>query len=233
MKRFYKSAGFTSTGDGYAIELDGKSVKTPAKNVLVVPFSALAAAIAAEWEEQGEEIDTHSMRLTRLANSAVDRVVKHRSAVISEIAGYADTDLVCYRAAEPEELVRRQTDGWGPIVAWLQDRHGIGMRVTTGLLPIEQDPADIDAIRSVVGEFDPFALAGLHLVTVSCGSVAIGLAVEAGRIDGAAAWELSLIDESYQIDEWGEDPDATKQRKGLLDDIVAATEFLRLHEISD
>jgi chaperone required for assembly of F1-ATPase len=233
VKRFYKSAGVSRTDDGFAVELDGRPVKTPAKNVLVLPGRPLADAIAAEWEEQGEDIDAHAMRLTRLANSTIDRVVEHRAAVISEIAGYANTDLVCYRAAEPEALAQQQKSGWDPLVAWLQDHYGIALLTTTSLLPIEQKRSSIDAVESAVAESDPFTLAGLHLVTVSCGSVVIGLAALAGRIDGTAAWELSLIDETYQIDEWGEDPEATKRRKGLLEDINAATAFLRLHEAAD
>lgn len=228
MKRFYKSAAVSQSDQGFAIHLDGKPVKTPAKNFLVLPGAALADAIAAEWAEQGEDIDAHAMRLTRLANSAIDRVVEHRDIVVSEIAGYAETDLVCYRASTPEELARRQEDGWGPLVLWMKDRHGIGFDTTTGLLPIPQSSNCIDTVRSVVETFGGFQLAGLHLVTVCCGSIAIGLAVADGRIDGATAWELSLIDETYQIEEWSEDPDATKRRAGLLLDIVAAAEFLRL-----
>lgn len=233
MKRFYKSAGVNGTGDGFAVELDGRPVKTPAKNALLLPSSALADAIAAEWNAQGDEVDASCMRLTRLANSAIDRVVEHRQAVVAEIAGYAETDLVCYRASEPDTLVRRQQEGWGPLIDWIQDVHGVELYTTTGLLPVEQPHASFDKIGSVIETFDPFTLAGLHMVTSSCGSVVIGLAVQAGRADGVGAWELSLIDETHQIEEWGEDPEATKRRQGLLDEIVAAAEFLRLCESKD
>lgn len=228
MKRFYKQAGVSGTAEGFAVALDGRPVKTPAKNALVVPTKSVAEAVAAEWEAQGEDIDAHSMRLTRLANSAIDRVAAHRDAVVTGIAGYAGTDLVCYRASEPESLVRRQQAGWDPLIAWLKDCHDIELRTTTGLLPVEQEAASLGVIQSVVEGFGPFTLAGLHTVTASCGSVVIGLAVQAGRIDGAAAWELSLIDETHQIDEWGEDPEATKRRQGLQEEIFAAAKFLEL-----
>tara|TARA_R110000868_G_scaffold29889_2_gene110961 strand:+ start:1173 stop:1874 length:702 start_codon:yes stop_codon:yes gene_type:complete len=228
VKRFYKTAGVSATEGGYAVELDGRPVKTPAKKFLVVPGQALAAAIAAEWDAQGDDIDAHSMRLTRLANSVIDRVVEHRDSVIDEIAGYAETDLVCYRATEPAELARRQEEGWAPLVSWIRERHNVDFEVTTSLLPVAQGKNCIETIRSAVADFDVFALAGLHLVTVCSGSVVIGLAVAAARIDGPAAWELSLIDETYQIEEWGEDPEATKRRAGLLDDIVAGAAFLQL-----
>ena len=228
MKRFYKAAAAVAADQGYAVQLDGRPVKTPAKNVLNVPARELADAIAAEWDAQGEDIDAHEMRLTRLANSAIDRVVDHRDSVISEIAGYIETDLVCYRAESPEGLAREQEAGWGPLVSWIRDRHGVDLEITTGLLPIAQSSACLDTIQARVGEYDVFWLAGLHMVTVSSGSIVIGLAVADDRIDGTAAWELSLIDETYQLTEWGEDPDATKRRAGLRDDIAAGAAFLRL-----
>jgi chaperone required for assembly of F1-ATPase len=233
VKRFYKTAAAVETDQGYAVELDGRSVKTPAKNVLNLPRQALADAIAVEWETQGEDIDAHEMRLTRLANSAIDRVVEHRDNVISEIAGYAETDLVCYRSVSPEELADQQAAGWDPLVVWVRERHGVDLETTTGLLPIEQSRACIDAVRAVVATYDAFSLAGLHMVTVSSGSVVVGLAVADDQIDGTAAWELSLIDETFQLTEWGEDPDATKRRAGLRDDIAAGAEFLRLCRSAD
>jgi chaperone required for assembly of F1-ATPase len=216
--------------EGFSVTLDGKSVKTPAKNILVLPKMEIAVAVAAEWEAQGEEIDTNSMRLTRLANSAIDRVAVYRDAVIDEIAGYAGTDLVSYRASEPDTLVLRQQAGWDPLVLWLEDSHGIVLRTTTGVFPVNQNACALGGLRYILEEFDSFALAGLHKVTASCGSIVIGLAVQAGRIDGMSAWELSLIEETYQIEEWGEDPEATIRRQGLRDEIVAATEFLRLQQ---
>lgn len=228
MKRFYKSVGVAAEDAGFSVRLDDRPVKTPAKNQLLLPNRPLADAIAAEWDEQPEDIDAHGMRLTRLANSAIDRVTEHRQAVMAEVAGFADTDLVCYRADEPASLAQRQEEGWGPLVSWAAEHHGIDLVITTSLLPIAQSDGSAKAVQSAIGAFDEFSLAGLHLVTSACGSVVLGLAVADGRIDGAIAWELSLIDETFQIDEWGEDPDATKRRAGLLEDITAAAEYLRL-----
>lgn len=228
MKRFYNSVDIAAEENGFSVRLDNRPVKTPAKNALQLPSQPLAAAIAAEWDAQEEDIDAHGMRLTRLANSAIDRVTEHRGAVMAEIAGFADTDLVCYRAAEPAALAERQEAGWGPLIAWVAERHGIDLVTTTGLLPVAQTARSTAAVAAAIDAFDAFSLAGLHLVTSACGSVVLGLAVADGRIDGAAAWELSLIDETFQIEEWGEDPEATKRRAGLLEDITAAAEYLRL-----
>ena len=119
------------------------------------------------------------------------------------------------------------------MVSWIHERHGIDLEITTGLLPIAQSAACIDTVCAAVGEFDVYSLAGLHMVTVSSGSVVIGLAVADDRIDGTAAWELSLIDETFQLTEWGEDPDATKRRAGLRDDIAAGGAFMRLCRSAD
>lgn len=228
MKRFYKSVDIVAEENGFSVRLDNRPVKTPAKNTLLLPNQPLTAAVAAEWDAQEDEIDAQGMRLTRLANSAIDRVTDHRGAVIAEIAGFADTDLLCYRAAEPASLAERQEAGWGPLIAWAAERHGIDLVTTTGLLPIAQTGRSTVAVEAAIDAFDVYALAGLHLVTSACGSVVLGLAVADGRIDGAVAWELSLIDETFQMEEWGEDPDATKRRTGLLKDITAAADYLGL-----
>ena len=124
-KRFYKAATvltpFRRGGErrrGSAILLDGRPVRTPARALLAVPTKALAEAIAGEWDAQREHIDPASMPLTRLANSAVDGVRGREAAVRADIVTYAGSDLLCYRATEPEALVRRQAELWDPVLAW-------------------------------------------------------------------------------------------------------------------
>ncbi|MEK9646196.1 MAG: ATP12 family protein [Alphaproteobacteria bacterium] len=227
MKRFYKAVSVAAADDGtLAVHLDGRPVKTPAKNELRLPGEDLARAVAAEWQEQGEEVDPPSMRLTRLANSAIDRVAANRDHVVGEIAAYAETDLLCYRASEPDQLAARQSAGWDPVLAWLADSHGIKLEVTEGVLPAAQSGDTIEATLRIVGGYDDFTLSGLHMATSATGSVVLGLAVAAGRIGGTEAWELSLIDETWQIEQWGTDSEATRRRDGLKAEIEAAAEFL-------
>lgn len=228
MKRFYKTVDVVSEPDALAIHLDGRPVRTPAKHALTLPTRALADAVAGEWRDQPDQIDTASMPLTRLANTAIDRVVLHRNSVIAEIAGYGETDLVCYRTDDAGELRRRQDAGWGPLVDWLKGDHDIALSVTTGLLPLPQSEGALRNLKQHIETYNEFVLSGLHMVTAACGSVAIGLAVAEGRLDGVAAWELSLIDETWQIEQWGEDEEATKRRETLRTDIGAAATFLTL-----
>lgn len=230
MKRFYKSVTVAAAKDdaGFAIELDGRPIKTPGKRALRLPNPALAEAVAGEWRAQDEEIDPPSMRLTRLANTSVDRVDGRQDAVIEEIARYGETDLVCYRAESPERLVERQRAAWDPLLRWLELDRGVSLDIVAGVMPVSQSPENLAGLRAAVSEFDSFSLTGLHMVTAASGSVVIGLAVADGHLDGEAAWKASLTDEFFQIDEWGDDPEAAKRRDMLLADISGAARFLEL-----
>ncbi len=227
MKRFYKAVSIARADDGtLVVHLDGRSVKTPAKNELRLPGEDLARAVAAEWQEQGEEVDPLSMRLTRLSSTAIDRVATNRDHVVGEIAAYVETDLLCYRASEPEELAARQSAGWDPVLAWMADAHGIKLVVTEGVLPAAQSGDAIEATFRMIGGYDDFALSGLHMATSATGSVILGLAVAAGQVGATEAWELSLIDETWQIEQWGTDTEATRRRVELKAEIEAAAQFL-------
>ena len=228
MKRFYKAVGVVASPGGHAIELDGKPVKTPAKNALVLPGKGLAEAVAAEWRAQGTSIDLPSMRLTRLANGAIDRVSAHRGEVIDEVCGYAETDLVCYRAGSPPELKTRQAAAWDPLIAWAEERHGMTLRTTEGILPVDQSASFLEKARAAVVAFDDFSLTGLHLAVSVTGSVVLGFALADARIDGPTAWEHALVDELWQAEQWGEEDEAAARRTGLLAELTAAARFLEL-----
>lgn len=228
MKRFYRAVSVAEQDGGFAITLDGKTVRTPGKVALVVPASALAESIAGEWRAQVDEIAPATMRLNRLANSAIDTVARRREDIIAEIIRYAGTDLLCYRAEAPAALVERQAGTWQPLIEWLALRHNASLAVFTGLLPVDQPDEAIDAIRGVVSEFPDFPLTALHAVAAACSSVVIGLAVADGRLNADAAWHASLLDESFQIEQWGEDADASDRREALRADIAAATTFMAL-----
>lgn len=228
LKRFYADAGIAARDGAFAIELDGKPVRTPAKAPLAAPNRTLAAAIADEWRAQGEQIDVATMPLTRLASIAIDLVAPRRSEVVAAILKYAETDLVCYRAAEPPELVRRQHAVWQPLVDWLAGRYGARLDVTEGIVPRDQPGAALGALGRAVEAYDVWALAALNLATAACGSVVVALALAEGRLDAAQAFAAAQLDESFEIERWGEDAEQTRRRALLRDDIAAARRFLAL-----
>ena len=193
-----------------------------------MPTEALAAAIAGEWNAQQGEIHPESMPLTRIAATALDRTVMQRDKVIAETANYAGTDLVCYRAEHPPALIARQQAAWQPLLDWAAYRYDAALTAASGVMPQPQSPTALKAYAAAVAALDEFRLTALHLATAACGSLVIALALLEGRIDAGAAFEASQLDESFQIEAWGEDAEATARRRALADDITALARFMAL-----
>jgi chaperone required for assembly of F1-ATPase len=227
-KRFYKDAAVGACEGGYSVLLDRRPVKTPGGLPLVVPSAALAGAVADEWRAQEEKIRPHTMPLTQLAATALDKVGPARRAVVDQLVSYGATDLLCYRAEEPVDLVARQTASWQPLVDWARETFGSRLMVTAGVIPVDQPVSAIDALRTAVESFNDVELTAMAAIVQASGSLVVGLAVVLGRIDGEAAFETSQLDESYQIERWGDDSEAAERRLRLQDDILAAAKFLVL-----
>ena len=225
MKRFYKDVSVAPAENGFAVLLDGKAVKTPARNVLTLPTKKLAAAIAAEWRGQGDEVIATTMPLLRLANTVIDGIAANREQVIDAILRFGENDLLCYRAHQPPELVSRQRAGWEPWLDWAHRKHGAQMTVAEGLTHVDQTPEALAALRRALEGLDAFTLGGLHVVASITGSTVLALAVAAGEISGAQAFELSRIDEIYQAEKWGEDTEAVKRATALAHELDKAVEL--------
>jgi chaperone required for assembly of F1-ATPase len=225
VKRFYKAAG---VGEGRAILLDGRPVKTPGRRALAAPTDALAEAIADEWNAQEDLIDPRSMPLTGLANAAIDRVAPDAPAFARGLAAYGESDLLCYRAEGPAPLAARQSALWDPLLAWAQQRYDAVFEIATGVIHMKQPPDTLARLRATLALRDPFQLAGLSpLVTIS-GSLLIALALAEGAIGLDEAWAAASLDEAWQIEQWGEDAEAVAALAGRRRDFAAAARFLAL-----
>jgi chaperone required for assembly of F1-ATPase len=225
MKRFYRDVAVTSDN---AIALDGKTLRTPRGAPAGLPTRALAEAMAEEWRAQGEVIDAQAMPLTKLANTAIDGVAKRREAVVAEILRFGSHDHLCYRAKEPAELVRRQTEGWDPMLDWVETRYGARLATQSGIASVPQSEAAIDALRKAVEAFNPFALAALHVIASICGSLVLALGVAEKRLSAADAFALSRIDERFQAETWGLDSEAEARAARLNDELKNAERFFQL-----
>jgi chaperone required for assembly of F1-ATPase len=228
LRRFYKAAVAGEIPGGFAVLLDGKQLRTPAGAPLVLAQRRLAEALAAEWDAQETEIHPLDMPLMRLASTAIDRVAAQRQAVVDELVGYGETDLVCYRVEQPPELTHRQQALWQPLVDWATLSYDAPLAVTTGILPQKQPAGALEALRAVVGRLEPLALAGLHGAVAATGSLILGLALLEGKITPAAAWEACQLEEAWQVERWGEDEEAARRRAGLKADLEATARFLDL-----
>lgn len=227
-RRFYKSVDVERADAGWHIRLDGKRLLSPAKRDFALPTPALAEAIAAEWSAQGDKIVPHSMPLMQLAATAIDRVAADRARVVAETAGYGGGDLVCYRAEAPEDLARRQTELWQPLVEWVAGRYDVILAVTAGILPVPQPAEALARFRRVLEAADLFALTALAALTGAAGSLVIALALTEGRLTPEQAAAAALLDEFYQAEKWGSDPEAEQRRAAIRQELADGLAFLRL-----
>lgn len=228
MKRRYAIAATRETAAGHGVNLDGQPLKTPERRDFILPNAGLAAAIAAEWNREPDELSPARMRLTRLAAFAIDRVPKERAVLVAETARYAQTDLVCYRAAYPSSLAERQHQAWQPLLDWAMRRYDAPLLVTTGVIPRPQSASALHALAQAVAATDDFSLAALASATTACGSLVVGLALLEGRLDARSAFAASELEESFEIETWGEDPRQAARRRDLAQEIGAAARFLML-----
>lgn len=226
MKRFYKTTGIDAVEGGFRVLLDGRPMKTPAKQTLTLPVEGLAVAVAEEWEAQVDDIQPDLMPVTRLATTAHDRMPSRRAAAVDEVAQYAETDLVCYRAAHPPALVREQHEAWQPALDWMAKRYDIAFEVTESLLPVSQPSATLTRIRSTVEAIEDWPLVGVHGATTGLGSIVLALALWHGELDADAAVEASLVDALFEIKQWGQERDATQRHEALRRDVRGAARFL-------
>ncbi|MDB5570309.1 MAG: ATPase [Hyphomicrobiales bacterium] len=231
-KRFYKQAAVAEDNGRFALTLDGRRARTPARHELAVPSRALAERIAAEWAAQADVIDPAAMPVTRIVNSALDGVSREMEAVAAEIVKYAGSDLLCYRAGDPRSLVAEQADAWDPVLAWMRERHGAFFILAEGVMFVEQGDAAMAAVRKAVaqsvgeGDAAPLRLAALNVITTLTGSALLALAFAQGFLSAEETWKAAHVDEDFQIRNWGEDFEAAARRERRWAEMQAAAAVL-------
>lgn len=219
-KRFYKVVSFEQTDDGFVVLLDGRRLKTPRKKKLIMPNAKTAQLVAAEWDAQGEDIVPATMPVTRLVNVSIELTPDNRPDLIAEARKYAGSDLLCYRSDETRLYLEYQAQHWDPILEWAAER-GAVLTTTLGLAVIEQDAAALDKIADYAKALDDIYLTlFVHLIS-TFGSAVLAMAVMESQLTGQAAFELSRLDEIWQIKHWGQVDDA-KDRTDIIRDEVAA-----------
>lgn len=227
-KRFWKQAVAEPCVGGFTVTLDGRAVKTPAKRLLVLPTLAMAEVIAAEWDAQQGRVRPETMPATRAANSAIDNVAIQFEAVAGDLVRYGETDLLCYRATAPQELIDLQADAWDPLLAWSAAALRAPLIATAGVMHIRQPETSIAKLSAQIHAFTPFQLAAVHDLIAISGSLILALAVTRGRLSLDEAWRLSRIDETWQNDLWGVDEDAAALESLKRQALAEAARFFAL-----
>lgn len=229
MKRFYQIASHAPLADGrHAIRLDDRTVRTPERAELAVPSQALAEAIAAEWNAQGDRVDPASMPMTGLANATIDRVLTDVPAFVAGVAAYAESDLFCYRASEPQALVAEQAAAWDSPVEWAQARFDVTFTITSGIMPVAQSPLSIERLGAAVAALDPWLLAGFSTVTALTGSLIGALGWIEDAIAADALWDAAHVDDRWQERQWGSDAEAQARQEARRRDYDNAVRYCAL-----
>lgn len=233
MKRFYTAvdtAPDEEDGRRHVVRLDGRPVRTPARHALALPNPALAEAVAAEWRAQEREVDAAAMPLTKLATTVVDLMPGRRADAVAEAAGYAGTDLLCYRASHPAPLAARQRAAWQPWLDWAERRYDARLAVAHTVDPVPQPEQATAALHAAVDRLDDWRLVGLHAATTLTGSLVLALALERGELDTERALNAALLDELFEVEQWGEEEGQRRRHAALRRDLEAAGSYLRLLE---
>ena len=207
-RRFYKDATVEEAEGGFIVHLDGRPLRTPGKAPLVVPSRGIAEAMAEEWRAQDEKIDPRTMPFTRTANSAIDKVAPQHPEVADMLAEYGDSDLLCYRAESPAELVARQAERWDPLLDWAAREMGARLEPRAGIMHAAQPEAALRRLAERTHAFSPFELAAFHDLVALTGSLVLGFAATRSEHDAEELWALSRLDETFQEELWGEDEEA-------------------------
>lgn len=227
-RRFWSEAGIRAQPGGWEVTLDGKPLHTPGKLPLLLPTEALARAVAEEWAAQGDVIAPLTMPLTRAVNAAVERVAPQPGPVVAMLAEYGRADLLCYRAEGQQGLAVRQAAAWDPLLDWAADLAGTRLATTGGIVHVVQPAQALAALQARVAALDAFALTALHDLVTLPGSLVLGLAVLAGRIDADEAHRLSRLDEEFQAEQWGRDAEADAAAEARRDAMRVAERLFRL-----
>lgn len=228
MKRFYEIASAEPADGGFQISLDGRPVCTPMKAFLIVRQKSLADAVAQEWGDQNDEIDIDAMPLNALLNVAIDHVELRSAEVIAELAAYVESDLLCYRDDKQDELCRTQDQKWQPVLDWAVDSLSIALSVTLGVLPVPQPSEASEAAREILDRMEPLTLAAMLKLVPALGSFLLGLAVIYGHLGAEEAYEISILEETWQEQKWGRDEEAIQRRAGVRTEMAAVGRLLEL-----
>jgi len=230
-KRFWKTAKAVAAQDGFAVQLDSRPVRTPAKAPLILPSKAMAEAVATEWDAQEEKVNPLTMPVTRGANAAIDKVRTQRGEVIALLAEYGDSDLLCYRAAGPEDLVVLQAKAWDPMLDWAADTFGARLFVGQGVMHVAQRPEALQSLRAELTKLSDFELAAAHDLISLSGSLVLALAVMHDAMEPDEAWGASRVDEEFQISQWGRDEEAEEASQIKRQAFLNAARFYGLAQV--
>lgn len=228
MKRFYRDVTVDGAGQGFAIRLDNKAIKTAAGSPQIVPSLALAQALAVEWDAQGDELDLKLFRFRDMADYAIDIIGPERGTALNKLLAFAQTDTLCYRADPDEALYHRQQEVWEPLLAAFESRENVRLERVSGIMHRPQPAETLEKLRTRLAALDDFTLAGLHTATSLAASLSIGLSALESAADAETLWAAANLEELWQAELWGQDSEAEERLAKRRTEFGNGFEFIRL-----
>ncbi len=227
MKKFWEKVSIKKiSSDSFCVMLDKRILKTPLKRDLVLPNLNLAQEIVKEWDQDSKKINTESMIFYGLMSTSLDKIIDNKNLYINDILDYIDTDLICYRAENPKELVELQKNKWDPIILLIEKYIRTKVHVFEGVLPKKQHSTVHDRLNNLINQFDIFEISVLHRITNITGSIFLSLCVLKKDISKNEVFELSLLDELWQAENWGFDKETSRKRKEISIELNKSIFFL-------
>lgn len=221
-RRFYKQVRIESVPPSYHIYLDDLPLMTPMGKEINLPSNALAKLIAQEWQGVKDKINPNDMPMTQLVVTALDLVADKHSEIITELLFFAEGDLLRYPTPSNHKLFERQQAQWTPILEWANQTHGFFIEATHDLIQIPLDQATALKLKAWLQELGLFELFAFYQITQICNSLMLGLGIWHAYISPKAAIDLAFLEESFQQEFWGENPEIITQQHAKIKEIEQA-----------
>ena len=212
--------------NSYEILLDNNILRTPLKNKLIIPNEKIAEEIHKEWDQKTKFLNTDNMVFYGIISSSIDKIYKNRKQYINDVLDFVDTDLICYRADEPIDLVQWQSKNWDPIISEVENYINGKINIFKGIMPLRQDEYVHFKITEFLTQFSDLEIAVLHRITNITGSIFLTLCVLKNDQIKKNAFELSFLDELWQAKNWGYEKEASKNRENTNNELNRIIYFL-------
>ncbi len=216
MKKFWERVQLKKTDiSSYEIFLDDKILKTPLRKKLIIPNLKIAEEIYKEWNQDIKIIDKDAMIFYGILSTSIDKICGNRKLYIDDILDFIDTDLTCYRAEKPNDLVQWQSKNWDPILLKVEKYINSKINVFRGIMPLKQDQEIHIKITKLLTKFNDLEILVLHRIANITGSVFLSLCIFISDKIKEKAFELSFLDELWQAENWGYEEEASKNRNKI------------------
>ena len=224
-KKFWKKIVLEIKNDLGVILLDGVELKSPNGQSLNLP-KIISEKVYIEWKSIVDEINPQLMPFYSYSVTAVDRVLTQKKYVVTQLENIFKMDLLCYRSGNDNKLKDLQDKQWQPILDWLEIKFGSKMFVNYDLMPRNQNEDELQKSIKFIETLDHFSLAAFHHIVGITGSFILGLAYYFNKCDADKLFELSFIEELYQIKKWGEDALAKERREKIYKELKDACLYI-------